>query len=58
MTLTWTDLLVKIELLVVHLDIFEYNCIQNFLSILCHWPEGEQIGQNICFNKLCHIHWF
>ena len=57
MTLTWTDLVVKIELLVVHLNICEYNCIQNFLSILYYWPEGDQIVQNVCFNKLCRIHW-
>jgi len=44
MTLAWTDLVVKIELLVVHLNIVEYNCIQNFLSILYYWSEGDQIG--------------
>jgi len=48
------DLVVKIEIIVVHLNIFEYK---NFLWILYNWPEGDQIGQNIHFNKLCHIHW-
>jgi len=56
-TVTWTYFVVKTEILVVHLNNFEYTCIPNFLWILYYWPEGDQIGQNICFNKLCSVHW-
>jgi len=34
--------------------------VRNFLWILYYWPEGDRVGQNICFDKLCRLHrlWF